>query len=100
MTLRTIMIVGVGAALAACGSTPPEPPPSPPSINIYNCAAPAGMTEREGSPLPPVGDYTQADVALFITDLHQWGSRGWLKLSRVREHADKCAQSADDDDND
>ncbi len=100
MTLRTIVIVSVMAALAACGSRPPEPPPPPPSINVYSCATPAGMTEPERQPLVPVGDYTQKDVALYMTALHQWGTRGWLKVARAREHADKCAQSADDDDND
>lgn len=97
MILRTIVILGVGAALAACGSTPPEPPPPPPSINVYSCATPAGMTEREASPLIPVGDYTQKDVALYITALHQWGTRGWLKVARAREHADKCVASTEED---
>ncbi|MGP5324949.1 hypothetical protein [Vreelandella titanicae] len=97
MTLKTIVIVAAGAALAACGSIPPEPPPPPPSINVYSCATPAGMTEREDSPLVPVGDYTQKDVALYMTALHQWGTRGWLKVARAREHADKCAQSAEND---
>lgn len=100
MTLRTIVIIGAGALLAACGTRPPEPPPLPPSINIYNCAAPAGMTEREDSPLVPVGDYTQKDVSLYITALHQWGTRGWLKLSRTREHADKCVASTQEEDED
>ncbi|SJN10189.1 hypothetical protein CZ787_03080 [Halomonas citrativorans] len=99
MTVRTIVIVAAGALLAACGSKPPELPP-PPAINVYQCATPTGMTERERQPLPPMGDYSQADVALFITDLHQWGARGWLRVARIREHADKCAQSAEDDDND
>tara|TARA_R110001606_G_scaffold212691_1_gene360462 strand:- start:20528 stop:20845 length:318 start_codon:yes stop_codon:yes gene_type:complete len=97
--MRTILIMGAVAALAACSSTPPALP-TPPSINVYECAAPAGMTAPERQPLRPVGNYTQNDVALYITDLHHWATRGWLKLARVREHADKCAQSADDDDND
>lgn len=98
--VRFAMLPLLALLLTACGSTPPEPPP--PSINVYSCATPAGMTEREDSPLIPVGDYTQKDVALYITALHQWGTRGWLKVARAREHADKCAQSesADDDDND
>lgn len=100
MTLKTIVIVGVGAALSACGSTPPELPPPPPAINIHQCTAPTGMTAPERQPLRPLGDYTQADVALYITELHHWATRGWLKLSRVREHADQCAHSAGGDDND
>lgn len=85
-------------ALSGCAQKPSEPLP-PPAINLYMCAAPAGMTAPERQPLRPVGDYTQEDVALYITDLHHWATRGWLKLSRVREHADKCAQSADDEEN-
>lgn len=95
--MRTVLIIGALAALAACSSTPPAPLTPPPAINIYECAAPAGMTAPERQPLRPLGNYTQDDVALYITDLHHWATRGWLKLSRVREHADKCAQSADDE---
>jgi len=95
MTLRAIVIIAASAALVACGSTPPEPPPP---INVYSCATPAGMTEPERKPLVPIGDYTQKEVALYTTALHQWGTRGWLKVARAREHADKCAQSAEDDD--
>lgn len=98
--MRTVLIVGALAALAACSSTPPEPLTPPPSINVYECAAPAGMTAPERQPLRPVGDYTQDDVALYITDLHHWATRGWLKLSRVREHADKCVASNDEEDED
>ncbi|MGO2242092.1 MAG: hypothetical protein ACTH5D_10085 [Halomonas sp.] len=97
MTLKAIVIIGAGALLAACGSRPPEPIPSPPAISVYMCAAPAGMTEPERQPLRPLGNYTQDDVALYITDLHHWATRGWLKVARIREHADKCAQSADDE---
>ncbi|MCL7931625.1 hypothetical protein [Halomonas llamarensis] len=95
--MKTLVIMGIGALLAACGSTPPEPLPPPPAINLYQCAAPVGMTSPERQPERPRGEYTQADVALYITDLHQYATRGWLKLARVREHADKCAKSADDD---
>ncbi|MEL7982162.1 hypothetical protein AAG584_19155 [Vreelandella titanicae] len=98
MTLRIIVIIAAGAALAACESMPTQPPPPPPAINVYSCATPTGMTEPEGKPLVPVGDYTQKEVALFITALDQWGTRGWLKVARAREHADKCAESESADD--
>ncbi len=97
--MRTVLILGALAALAACSSTPTELP-TPPAINVYECAAPAGMTAPERQPLRPMGDYTQDDVALYITDLHHWATRGWLKLSRVREHADKCVTSNDEEDED
>ena len=97
--MRTVAIIAASLALAACGSTPTEPPPQP-AINVYECAAPAGMTAPERQPLRPMGDYTQRDGALYIPDLHQWATRGWLKLSRVREHADKCASAEDDEDED
>lgn len=93
---RTVLILAATAALAACGSTPPALSP-PPTVTVYECVTPAGLTEREGAPRPPIGDYTQEDVALFITDLHQWGARGWLRVARIREHADKCLQSADEE---
>ncbi|TVU88296.1 hypothetical protein [Vreelandella titanicae] len=83
--------------MAGCAQKPSEPLPPPPVINLYMCAAPAGMTAPERQPLRPVGDYTQEDVALYITDLHHWATRGWLKLSRVREHADKCVASTEED---
>lgn len=84
-------------ALTGCAQKPSEPLPTPPAINLYMCAAPAGMTAPERQPLRPIGDYTQDDVALYITDLHHWATRGWLKLSRVREHADKCVASHDEE---
>lgn len=98
MSIRAVVIIAAGAALAACGSTPPEPPPPPPEINVYQCATPAGMTSPEPQPKRPRGEYTQDDVALYITRLHQWGMQGWLKLASVREHADKCVASTEDDD--
>tara|TARA_R110001583_G_scaffold194468_1_gene365405 strand:- start:2382 stop:2681 length:300 start_codon:yes stop_codon:yes gene_type:complete len=99
MTLRATVIIATGAALAACESMPTQPPP-PPAINVYTCATPAGMTEPEGKPLVPVGDYTQKEVSLFITALDQWGTRGWLKVARAREHADKCVASTEGEDED
>lgn len=100
MSIKAFVIIGVGALLAACGSRPPEPLPPPPAINLYMCAAPTGMTAPERQPLRPMGDYTQDDVALYITDLHHWATRGWLKLSRVREHAEKCVANNDEEDED
>lgn len=99
--MRHASLLAVVAALAfmaltGCAQQPSEPPPPPP-INVYSCATPAGMTEPEAKPLVPLGDYTQKEVALYITALHQWGTRGWLKVARTREHADKCAQSANDE---
>ncbi|WP_085919077.1 hypothetical protein [Halomonas sp. CSM-2] len=96
MTIRAVVIIAAGATLGACGSTPPELP-QPPAINVYQCVTPAGMTAPEPQPKRPRGEYTQDDVALYITELHRWGTRGWLKLARVREHADQCANSAEDD---
>lgn len=94
--MRTVVILAASAALAACSSTPAERPTLP-AITLYQCAAPAGMTAPERQPLRPVGNYTQGDVALYITDLHHWATRGWLKLARVREHATRCQTTADDE---
>lgn len=73
--------------IAGCDSTPdrPEPPPTP-----IVCAAPAGMTAQQTEPDRPQGEYTQGDVALYVTDLHRWGSQGWERLSAVRRHAANC----------
>ena len=96
-SLLAVTAALVMVALAGCAQKPSEPLPPPPTINLYMCAAPAGMTAPERQPLRPVGDYTQDDVALYITDLHHWAMRGWLKLARVREHADKCVASTEED---
>lgn len=102
---RRASLLAVSAALAmmaltGCAQTPSEPLPPPPAINLYMCATPAGMTEPERSPLVPVGDYTQKDISLYITALHEWGTRGWLKVARAREHADKCVASTEEENED
>lgn len=81
-------------SVSGCASTPatePEPPPMPAPIL---CAAPAGMTQAESAPEIPRGEITQRDVAVYLLDLHRWGSRGWLRLSGVRAHANQCASNA------
>lgn len=75
-------------ALAGCASALeplPEPLPRP-----VVCAPSAGMTENEPPPETPAGQYTQRDVARYVTDLHQWGSRGWEKVARVRQWSLDC----------
>lgn len=80
-------------ALAGCASAPePTPPlPLPPPVV---CAPGAGMTEIEAEPGKPGGDYTQRDVARYITALHQWGSRGWERMRTVREWSRDCVDGA------
>lgn len=81
---------------AGCAQQPAEPPEPAPIVNLVSCAAPAGMTESEPEPDRPEGDYTQRDVALYIESLHRWGSRGWLRLARVRDHAEHCSANEKD----
>ncbi|WIX34946.1 hypothetical protein QO259_10010 [Salinicola sp. JS01] len=91
---RAIALAGI-ALLVGCESTPALPPPvidnQPP---VVVCAIPAGMTEREAEPAKPLGDYSQRDVGNYITALHQWGSRGWLRLAQVDQRSQECQARA------
>ena len=78
-------------ALTGCAGSPEATPPAPfPTPAI--CAPSAGMTEIEIPPATPAGHYTQRDVARYVTDLHQWGSRGWEKVARVRQWSRDCVE--------
>ncbi|UXF57477.1 hypothetical protein YPCBV1_00024 [Chromohalobacter phage YPCBV-1] len=74
--------------LTACASAP-EPLPAPLATPVV-CAPSAGMTQHEAPPRTPAGEYTQRDVARYITDLHQWGSRGWEKVAQTRQWSLDC----------
>ncbi|WP_152662870.1 hypothetical protein [Halomonas sp. HG01] len=78
--------------LTACASTP-EPLPEPLATPVV-CAPGPGMTEDEASPDKPAGEYTQRDVARYVAEVHQWGSRGWTKLARVRQWSRDCVDRA------
>ncbi|SFT74016.1 hypothetical protein [Halomonas saccharevitans] len=78
--------------LAGCASAPAPPPEPPPRAVV--CAPGPGMTEDEASPDKPAGEYTQRDVARYMAEVHQWGSRGWKKLARVRQWSRDCVDRA------
>lgn len=88
------LVVGVlvvmqltGCATNAAPPSLPDPLPAP-----VVCAPGVGMTEYEPPPASPAGQYTQRDVASYVTDLHQWGSRGWEKVARVRQWSLDCVE--------
>lgn len=93
--MKLVIAWAAACLLTACESVPPPPPPvidnQPP---MMVCAIPAGMTEREAEPAKPLGDYSQRDVGSYITALHQWGSRGWLRVDRIDQRSRECQARA------
>lgn len=78
------------ALLSACAT--PEPverivrvpqPVSPPSA-LLRC---------QGAPVPPMGEYTQADVAAFVLDLSEAGEDCRGKLRAVRRYVEDAISS-------
>ena len=91
---RVIVAIVTIALLGACSSTPTPPPVIDNQPPVVVCAIPAGMTEHEAEPARPIGDYTQRDVAGYITALHHWGSRGWLRVARIDQRSQECQARA------
>lgn len=94
--MRIAIALAVTCLLTACESVPTSPPPplidnQPP---VVVCAIPAGMTESEAEPAKPVGDYSQRDVGSYITAVHQWGSRGWLRVAHIDQRSRECQARA------
>lgn len=76
------------ALLAGCASRPqPVPDILPPPVL---CTVPDGLTMQQLPPQPPRGEYTQRDVAEYITRLHQWGREGWTRIGEIRKYSDTC----------
>ncbi|GEK71581.1 MULTISPECIES: hypothetical protein [Halomonas] len=85
--LVLLVLIGMVLAMAGCNATP-ERPATPPAPIV--CAAPVGMTGQAPEPDRPQGEYMQRDVALYLSELHGWGKRGWKALAAVRRHASRC----------
>lgn len=84
----------VAGLLAGCASQPVvlPTPPAPPAVVL--CAPESEMTAPEAQPERPTGIYSQRQVALFVEQLHRWGSRGWKKLAAVRAEGIDCVDRA------
>lgn len=89
------LLVLVLMLLGGCATREPSPPAPPPAPIV--CAAPAGMTGPDPEPERPQGDYTQRDVALYVSDLQGWGRQGWKRLAAVRRHASQCIDEHTDE---
>lgn len=90
--MRALLIALVSLTLTGCLATAvPEVPPAPTPVV---CAASAALTEQESEPLRPTGQYTQRAVALYIKQLHRWGTRGWDKLAATRSWSQRCVDRA------
>lgn len=84
----------VAGVLAGCASAPVALPPPPQVPPLVVCAPELEMTAPEAQPERPAGDYSQRRVALFIEQLHRWGSRGWKKLAAARAEGIDCVDRA------
>ena len=82
-------LILTAALSAGCESVPERqpPPPDPPPVV---CTLPAGLTEQRTEPARPAGDYTQRDVATYVTSLHAWGSEGWRRLAAANQYSRAC----------
>ncbi|CAA0103382.1 hypothetical protein [Zhongshania aliphaticivorans] len=77
--MRSVLIVMSMLILAGCaGITAQSVPPAP-----ILCQVPAGLLNIEDSPAIPQNEYSQQDVAMYISKLHQWAWRGWLRVDAV-----------------
>lgn|SRR5690554_5998173 len=85
-------LIVLAVLLAGCGSQPAIPPPAP--VVVVLCAVPGEMTLSEAEPVRPAGDYTQRQVALYLGELHRWGSGGWERLEAVRAWSNDCVDRA------
>ncbi|RXE49199.1 hypothetical protein [Chromohalobacter israelensis] len=74
--------------LTGCESVPERPPPPDPAPVV--CTLPAGLTEQRTEPVRPAGDYTQRDVATYVTSLHAWGAEGWRRLAAANQYSRAC----------
>ena len=86
-----VLVAGV---LAGCAAAPVALPPPPQVPPVVVCAPESEMTAPEARPERPAGSYSQRQVALFIEQLHRWGSRGWKKLAAVRAEGIDCVDRA------
>lgn len=93
--MRAVLLMAI-ALLAGCASVedrePDPPPPAPEPVVMTICVIPQGMLEEEPEPERPEGEYTQRDVALYLSALHSWGSAGWERVETIDQWSDDCVQ--------
>lgn len=81
------LLVCLAVLVSGCATTPT---PLPPVQAVIVCAPDPGMAQQDPQPLRPAGDYSQRDVADYLTALHQWARRGWQRLQAVADEAEDC----------
>jgi hypothetical protein len=47
------------------------------------CQVPAGLLAMYDAPIAPSGDYSQKDVAMYISELHEWAAAGRLRIGEI-----------------
>ncbi|WP_320837398.1 hypothetical protein [Zhongshania sp.] len=73
------LLIGLVVSLVGCaGQLVPAVQPTP-----VMCQVPAGLLALDPAPSVPAGDYSQADVAMYISKLHQWAWNGWLRIGAI-----------------
>ena len=78
------------ATLSGCASRPA------PVITIWTfCEVPAEMTQVQPPLAKPAGDYSQKDVAIYITNLRKDDDIHRALLSSIRLWSDSCRERAE-----
>ncbi|WP_167856052.1 hypothetical protein [Natronospirillum operosum] len=91
--MKALALALVAVVLTGCGTMPgPEPTPPPPAQPLVFCVVPAGLLVAPEAPDRPQGDYSQRDVARYLSDLHAWGSEGWQRIDAIDEWSEHCVQ--------
>lgn len=76
--MRLVLLVMVINLVGCAGQIVPTVPPA-----SVMCQVPAGLLAVADAPQIPEGEYSQADVAMYISKLHQWAWKGWLRIGAI-----------------
>lgn len=75
---RLLLIVLVVSLVGCAGQLVPAVQPTP-----VMCQVPAGLLGVDDAPQVPSDEYSQEDVAMYISQLHQWAWSGWLRIGEI-----------------
>lgn len=76
--MRLLLIVLVVSLVGCAGQIVPAGQPTP-----VMCQVPAGLLAMHDAPIAPSGDYSQKDVAMYISELHEWADAGRLRIGEI-----------------
>ncbi len=79
------LLIGLAVSLVGCAG---QPVPAVQTTPVM-CQVPAGLLAINDAPLVPAGNYSQADVAMYISKLHQWAWHGWLRIGAIDKWVSK-----------